>query len=87
MKSLIKKIWQWLCTHKNWAHFIGGFGFGLAFGFDAAVAAAITSEVKDVQWGGAITVMDAVITMAGGAIGGVLHYFFVKPLFTLIIGI
>lgn len=65
----IAKLWKWLCTHKDWAHFIGGFAFGFVFGFAASVAAAVTSEVKDVQWGGGITIMDAVITMAGGLLG------------------
>jgi len=70
---MIKKIWDWLCSHKDWAHFLGGLGFGLFLGFPAALAAAVTSEAKDVQWGGAITVMDAVITCAGGLIGGAVN--------------
>lgn len=73
MKKFIAKLWHWLCTHQNWAHFIGGFGFGLLFGFFASVAAAITSEVKDVQWGGSVTIMDAVITTVGGVIGAAIR--------------
>lgn len=80
MKRIISIVWQWLCSHQNWAHFIGGFGFGLLFGFFASVAAAVTSEVKDVQWGGSVTIMDAVITTAGGVIGGFIHYCIFKRL-------
>lgn len=77
---MIRKIWAWMCSHKDWAHFIGGFGFGFLFGVFAAISAAITAEIKDVQWGGSATLMDAVLTIAGGIIGTIPHYIIISIL-------
>lgn len=70
MRKWISKIWRWLCGHKDLAHLIGGFGFGLVFNDPwAGVIAGITAEVKDKQWGGEPTMKDFLLTVAGGFAG------------------
>lgn len=74
MENLIKKIWRWLCTNKDYAHLTGGFVFGMALGFCASIAAALTAEIKDKQWGGKPSWRDVIVTLIGGMMGGIVHY-------------
>ena len=74
----MKKIWDWLKDSHRWLHLLLGLiiGFGAMSIYCAAYAGigvAVTSELKDKLWGGLWDWIDFVLTVAGVAIGYVIH--------------
>ena len=69
MSSLLTK----LCRSHRLHHLLGGFVVGLALGFPAAYTAAAALEFKDWQWGGEPSVVDFILTVAGGVAGAIVR--------------
>ena len=66
---MLKNTIAWLRRSHRLHHLLGGFVVGLALGFPAAYAAAAALEFKDWQWGGEPSVVDFILTVAGGVVG------------------
>ncbi len=69
MSSLLTKLRRSHRLH----HLLGGLLLALALGFPAAYAAAAALEFKDWQWGGEPSVVDFILTVAGGVAGAVVR--------------
>lgn len=74
----MKKIIEWFKNSHRWLHLLVGLliGFGAMSIYCAAYAGigvAVTSELKDKLWGGLWDWIDFVLTVAGVAIGYVIH--------------
>lgn len=74
----MKKIIDWLKDSHRWLHILIGLliGFGSTSLYCAAYAGigvAVTSELKDKLWGGIWDWIDFGLTVAGVAIGYVIH--------------
>lgn len=74
----MKKIIEWFKKSHRWLHIVIGLlvGFGSTSLYCAAYAGigvAVTSELKDKLWGGLWDWIDFVLTVAGVAIGYVIH--------------
>lgn len=70
---MLKNALSWLRRSHRMHHLLGGFVVGLALGFPAAYAAAAALEFKDWQWGGEPSVVDFILTVAGGVVGAILR--------------
>ena len=74
----MKKIIEWFKNSHRWLHLPVGLliGFGAMSIYCAAYAGigvAVTSELKDKLWGGLWDWIDFVLTVAGVALGYVIH--------------
>ena len=70
---MLKNAIAWLRRSHRLHHLLGGFVVGLALGFPAAYTAAAALEFKDWQWGGEPSVVDFILTVAGGVVGAILR--------------
>lgn len=74
----MKKILDWLKKSHRWLHLLIGLLIGLGAmsvycAAYAGIGVAITSELKDKLWGGLWDWVDFVLTIAGVAVGYVIH--------------
>ena len=70
---MLKTAIAWLRRSHRLHHLLGGFLIALALGFPAAYTAAAALEFKDWQWGGRPSVLDFILTVAGGTAGAVVR--------------
>ena len=70
---MLKNAIAWLRRSHRLHHLLGGLLLALALGFPAAYAAAAALEFKDWQWGGEPSVVDFILTVAGGVVGAVVR--------------
>ena len=70
---MLKNAIAWLRRSHRLHHLLGGLLLALAPGFPAAYAAAAALEFKDWQWGGEPSVVDFILTVAGGVVGAILR--------------
>ena len=71
-------IWKWFKESNRWKHllggmFIGGFSNGWYCAAYAGLGVASALEFKDKQWGGKWDWIDWILTVAGTAIGFLIH--------------
>lgn len=80
MKTMIKKIIEWLGKSNRYKHLLYAIVLSYSAGFVFTCGVAAGMEFKDSQWGGKWDWIDFWLTVAGAAVGGTLRVITLKAL-------